>query len=67
MSVKSTEYSALDELASRVQADLHVLRFPHDPWVLPKAHLAVTMSTTLLSSGAAKAVGSRGRSLARTS
>jgi len=38
MSVKSTEYRALDELASRVQADLHVLRFPHDPWVLPKTH-----------------------------
>lgn len=38
MNVKSTDCVALDELASKVQADLHVLRFPHEPWVLPKSH-----------------------------
>lgn len=38
MSVKSTECNALDELASKVQADLHVLRFPNDPWLQPKTH-----------------------------
>lgn len=38
MSADSVNHEALNALAEKVRADLHVLRFPHEPWLTQKQH-----------------------------